>query len=55
MALILDGKSERVTRAGRKIGPSGEQNQICDCSRSNKMSARPIQIKQSLLLTVKTP
>ena len=37
MVLILDGNSEHVAHAWRKISLSGEINPICDCSRSNQM------------------
>ena len=37
MALLLDGNSEHVGHAWRKIGLFGEKNPICDCSRSNQM------------------
>ena len=33
--LILDGNSEHVAHAWRKIGLFGLKNPICDCSRSN--------------------
>ena len=37
MVPILDGNSEQVAHAWRKIGLSGEGNPIGDCSRSNQM------------------
>ena len=35
--LILDGNSEHVAHARRKIGLLGEKYLLCDCSRSNQM------------------
>ena len=37
MVLILDGNSEHVAHASRKIGLFEEKNTICDFSRSNQM------------------
>ena len=37
MALILDGNSEHVAQACRKLVLFGKKDPICDCSRSNQM------------------
>ena len=37
MVLMLDGNSEQVAHAWRKIGLFGEENPICDCSRSKQI------------------
>ena len=37
MVLMLNGNSENVTKAWRRLGLFGEKNPICDSSRSNQM------------------
>ena len=52
MVLILDGNTEHVAQAWRKIVLFGEKNPICDCPRSNWITEFALYVRTYIYVTI---